>query len=130
MAKQEHEKPVVIEEVPKDSDVSRLALIEKKQRVEIARLHKRVEQLNKLSEIKIKVLNEHIHALKNEMFMRTTLQRQTAKVKQATVTYMRRGTEMLPAGFQPMESSRVSRKHRLPSLIGGPTTAGGDETEE
>ena len=130
MAKQEHEKPVVIEEVPKDSDMSRLALIEKKQRVEIARLHKRVEQLNKLSEIKIKVLNEHIHALKNEMFMRTTLQRQTAKVKQATVTYMRRGTEVLPAGFQPMESTRVSRKHRLPSLIGGPTTAGGDETEE
>lgn len=127
MAKQEQEKTVVVEEVSQDTDVSRLALIERKQRAEISRLHKRVEQLNKLSEMKIKVLNEHIHALKNEMFMRTTLQRQTAKVKQATVTYVRRGSDVLPAGLQPMENSKVPRRHRLPSLIGGPTSAG-DET--
>ena len=117
MAKQEQAKPVVVE-VPSDTDVSRMMVIERKQRAEIVRLHKRIEHLTKLSEMKIKVLNEQIYALKNEMFMRNTLHRQTAKVKQATVTYVKRGTDVLPAGFQPMES-KVTRKHQLPTLIVG-----------
>ena len=110
----------VVVEVPQDVDFARLQLIEKKQRVEIARLNKRIEQLTKLSEMKVKVLNEHIHSLKDEMFLRTTLQRQTTKMKQATVTYVRSGNDFIPLGFQPC-NEKMMRKHQLPSIIGPPS---------
>jgi len=118
MAKQAEQK-VVVNEIPQDTDVSNLMIIEKKQRAEIACLTKKIDQLSKLSEMKVKVLNEHIHSLKTEMFLRTTLQRQTAKVKQATVTYVKKGSDVVPLGFQPCVE-KIQRKHRLPSIIGTP----------
>ncbi|XP_066922039.1 uncharacterized protein C10orf67, mitochondrial-like [Clytia hemisphaerica] len=120
LAKQEENK-VVVEVPTEDTDLSRLQMLEKRQRAEIARLYKKLEALSAVSDMKIRVLNEHIHSLKDEMFLRQTLHRQTAKVKQATVTYVRRGSEIVPMGLQPM--AKLVRRHVLPSIISAPSTA-------
>ena len=52
--KADQERQVVVEVVPQDTDTARLVLIEKKQSAEIARLRKKLEQLSKLSDMKVK----------------------------------------------------------------------------
>lgn len=118
MKKRERENMVV--EPPQDTDMSRLKLIEKRQRAEIARLNKEIERANKLAAIKVKILNEHIHSLRDEMFLRTHLQRQTAKVKQATLTYVKRGTNYVPLGVNPTDDMKPIRKLQLPNIVRAP----------
>lgn len=117
---EKHEKEKAVVEPPQDTDMSRLQLIEKRQRAEIARLNKEIERTNKLSAMKVKILNEHIHSLKDEMFLRTTLQRQTAKMKHATLTYVKRGTNYIPLGVNPTGDDKIIRRLQLPNIVGAP----------
>ena len=77
----------------------------------------------------MKILNEHIHVLKDEMFLRTTLQRQSAKLRGAGVTYVRQGShDVGVAGVNPFDSNmNVERKYRLPTIIQPPKGGGGGE---
>ena len=117
----QHEESKISVEVPVDIDVSRLQNIEKKQRAEIARLQKELDRNVKMWELKVKILQENIHALKDEMFLRTTLQRQAAKMRQAALTYIRQGSNYLPLGVNPTsEVVKPQRRHQLPTIIQAP----------
>ena len=72
---------------PVDTDTSRLLEIEKKQRAEIARLLKELDRTQKTWQMKANILQNNIHALKDEMFLRSSLQRQSAKIQHAAIAY-------------------------------------------
>jgi len=108
---EQHEKNKVVVEVPVDTDLSRLQAIERKQRIEIARLQKQMEQSIKMYEMKVRILTEHIHTLKDEMFLRKTLRRQSAQVKHAALTYVKRGSILTPLGILPTEDSVISQQN-------------------
>ena len=115
MQREVNNKPV---EVIVDSDTERLQLIEKKQRAEIARLQRELDRTTKMWEMKVKVLQEQIHSLKDEMHLRTTLKRQAASMKHATLTYVKQGNDLVPCGFAPTPS--FNRSYQLPKIIQAP----------
>lgn len=115
--KHENEKKPV--DIPVETDVGRLQIIEKKQRAEIARLQRDLERTVRTWEMKTKILQEHIHALKDEMFLRTTLQRQVAKVRPAALTYVKKNNTIIPLGVNPTESTSP-RRLTLPTVIQAP----------
>nr|XP_032822385.1 plectin-like [Petromyzon marinus] len=57
------------------------------QRAQITRLMKQLERTNKMWEQKFAVLQQSLHAVKDEMFLRTSLQRQAAILHHAAVGY-------------------------------------------
>ncbi|XP_068727837.1 uncharacterized protein C10orf67, mitochondrial-like isoform X3 [Montipora capricornis] len=67
--------------------LKKLQKLEKKQKAEIERLKKELERVNRTWEIKVNVLKQTLHALKDESFLRTSLQRQAARLQQAAVMY-------------------------------------------
>lgn len=67
--------------------LKKLQKLEKKQKTEIERLKKELERVNRTWEIKVNVLKQTLHALKDESFLRTSLQRQAARLQQAAVMY-------------------------------------------
>ncbi|XP_046883077.1 uncharacterized protein C10orf67 homolog, mitochondrial [Hypomesus transpacificus] len=56
-------------------------------RSQTAKLQKELFRSNELWEVKFEVLNRSFHAVKDEMFLRQTLQRQAAQLQHASVTY-------------------------------------------
>ena len=124
--REQHEKEKVVTEPPVETDVAALQAIERKQRVEIARLQREIDQLKKMYDMKVRILTEHIHKLKDEMFLRTTLQRQAAKVKLAALAYIKKGATVSPLGILSADEQRnlsavqSPRKYQLPSIIQGP----------
>ena len=124
--REQHEKEKVVTEPPVETDVAALQAIERKQRVEIARLQREIDQLKKMYDMKVRILTEHIHKLKDEMFLRTTLQRQAAKVKLAALAYIKKGATVSPLGILSADEQRnlsavqSPRKYQLPRIIQGP----------
>lgn len=110
--------PVPVETV--DHDTEALLQVQAALKAEISRLEKELDRKGKLHDMKIKVLNEHIHVLKDEMFLRATLQRQSSKMKQAGLTYAKHGSQDIPLGVNPIDVKITERKHRLPSIIQAP----------
>ena len=90
------------------------------QQEEISRLQKELQRKTRLWEMKVKILQEHIHVLKDEMFLRTTLQRQSAKLGHASLTYAKQGLQEVPLGVNTMDVKTIERKHRLPTIIQAP----------
>jgi len=83
--------------------LKKLQKLEKKQKAEILRLQKELERVNKTWEMKVTILQQTLHALKDESFLRTTLQRQAARLQQAAVVYASDGPAVITSnrkGFQ------------------------------
>ena len=133
--REQHEKEKVVTEAPVETDVAALQAIERKQRAEIARLQREIEQLKKMYDMKVRILTEHIHKLKDEMFLRTTFQRQAAKVKLAALAYIKKGATVSPLGILPADEQRnltavqSPRKYQLPSIVQEPRGMEGMEVK-
>lgn len=133
--REQHKKEKVVTEPPVETDVAALQVIERKQRAEIARLQREIEQLKKMYDMKIRILTEHIHKLKDEMFLRTTFQRQAAKVKLAALAYIKKGATVSPLGILPADEQKnltavqSPRKYQLPSIVQEPRGMEGIEVK-
>jgi len=88
------EKPQ-LNESEKDELLRKLQKLEKKQKSEILRLQKELERVNKTWEMKVTILQQTLHALKDESFLRTTLQRQAARLQHAAVAYASDGPAVI-----------------------------------
>ncbi|XP_031561088.1 uncharacterized protein C10orf67, mitochondrial-like isoform X3 [Actinia tenebrosa] len=85
-----------VSESEKDGLIARLQKIERKQRTEISRLQKELDRANKMWEMKVTILQQTMHALRDESFLRTSLQRQAAKLQHAAVVYASSGPAVIP----------------------------------
>eukprot|EP00795_Rhopilema_esculentum_P013932 gene13932-4884_t len=108
-------------------DLARMKEIDKMQRQEILRLQKELEKSNKTWEVKVTILQQTMHALKDEMFLRTSLKRQSAKLQHAAITYASDGPAAASAALGPTKPPNASRKYQLPNIIQGPRS--GNECE-
>ncbi|XP_022792332.1 uncharacterized protein C10orf67, mitochondrial-like isoform X2 [Stylophora pistillata] len=88
------EKPQ-LDESEKDELLRKLQKLEKKQRAEIVRLQKELDRVNRTWEMKVTILQKTLHALKDESFLRTSLQRQAARLQQAAVVYASDGPAVI-----------------------------------
>ncbi|XP_065052791.1 uncharacterized protein C10orf67, mitochondrial-like [Rhopilema esculentum] len=112
-------------------DLARMKEIDKMQRQEILRLQKELEKSNKTWEVKVTILQQTMHALKDEMFLRTSLKRQSAKLQHAAITYASDGPAAASAALGPTKPPNASRKYQLPNIIQGPRSGlHGDESSE
>ncbi|XP_078378703.1 uncharacterized protein LOC144661746 isoform X4 [Oculina patagonica] len=93
-SQQTKEKPQ-LNESEKDELLRKLQKLEKKQKSEILRLQKELDRVNKTWEMKVTILQQTLHALKDESFLRTSLQRQAARLQQAAVVYASDGPAVI-----------------------------------
>jgi len=90
------EKPQ-LNESEKDELLRKLQKIEKKQQAEILKLQRELDRVNRTWEMKVTILQQTLHALKDESFLRTSLQRQAARLQQAAVVYASDGPAVFVA---------------------------------
>ncbi|XP_028395082.1 uncharacterized protein C10orf67, mitochondrial-like isoform X2 [Dendronephthya gigantea] len=86
----------VVPDTEKDGIIRKLQQIEIKLTAEIAGLRKELDRVNKTWEMKVTILKQSIHALKDEAFLRATLQKQAARLHHASVTYASDGPVIIP----------------------------------
>ncbi|KAJ8012042.1 hypothetical protein DPEC_G00064580 [Dallia pectoralis] len=67
--------------------LDKLTKVETKQKKEIEKLQKQLLRSNEIWEKKFEILKASFHAVKDEMFLRQTLQRQAALLQHASVSY-------------------------------------------
>ncbi|ESP01192.1 hypothetical protein LOTGIDRAFT_238311 [Lottia gigantea] len=81
-------------------------------KTEISRLKKEIERIHKTWEKKFAILQQSLHALKDESYLRQTLQRQAANLHQAAVSY----AVDSPAGIVPAKIPSANPKKPLPDI--------------
>ncbi|XP_048580319.1 uncharacterized protein C10orf67, mitochondrial isoform X2 [Nematostella vectensis] len=93
----------------KDEMLKKLKSLEKKQRAEILRLQRELDRVNKTWEMKVTILQQTMHALRDESFLRTSLQRQAARLQHAAVVYASNGPAVIPlqSGHRPSKTLRT-----------------------
>ncbi|XP_065829621.1 uncharacterized protein C10orf67, mitochondrial-like isoform X2 [Oscarella lobularis] len=69
------------------AELKRLQKSDQEQREKIAKLEAELERANKMWQVKYAVLQRTLHAVKDESYLRSNLQRQSARLHHATVTY-------------------------------------------
>ncbi|XP_074624166.1 uncharacterized protein LOC141882136 isoform X5 [Acropora palmata] len=109
------EKPQV-QEPESYATLRKLQNLEKKQKEEIDRLKKEHDRVNRAWEIKVNVLKRTLHALKNESFLRTCLQRQASRLQQAAVTYASDGPAIF-AGDRKVLPGRIFKTLETPGKM-------------
>eukprot|EP00112_Aurelia_sp_Birch-Aquarium-sp1_P017336 Seg4002.4 transcript_id=Seg4002.4/GoldUCD/mRNA.D3Y31 product="putative protein C10orf67 mitochondrial" protein_id=Seg4002.4/GoldUCD/D3Y31 len=98
--------------------LKKLRKVDKQQKQEIMRLLRELEKCNKNWEMRVTIQQQTMHALRDEMFLRTSLHRQAAKLQHAAITYASDGPAAVSAGVGPTKPPSASRKYQLGSLIG------------
>ncbi|XP_061179902.1 uncharacterized protein C10orf67, mitochondrial-like isoform X2 [Saccostrea echinata] len=93
-------------------DVEKYKRLEQKLRDEIARLKKEIERIHRTWEKKFAILQQSLHALKDESYIRQTLQRQAASLHHAAVSY----AVDTPAGILPQRQPSYPRKPVIPDI--------------
>ncbi|XP_067021008.1 uncharacterized protein C10orf67, mitochondrial-like isoform X4 [Acropora muricata] len=114
-SQQKEEKPQV-QEPESYATLRKLQNLEKKQKEEIDRLKKEHDRVNRAWEIKVNVLKRTLHALKNESFLRTCLQRQASRLQQAAVTYASDGPAIF-AGDRRVLPGRIFKTLETPGKM-------------
>ncbi|KAL3831869.1 hypothetical protein ACJMK2_023566 [Sinanodonta woodiana] len=94
-----------------DMDADKFRKVEERMKDEIQRLKREVERVNKTWEKKFAILQQSLHALKDESYLRQTLQRQSAALHHAAVSY----SVDTPAGIIPSSKSSPL-KRPLPEI--------------
>ncbi|CAH3147771.1 unnamed protein product [Pocillopora meandrina] len=115
------EKPQ-LNESEKDDLLRKLQKLEKKQKAEILRLQKELDRVNRTWEMKVTILQQTLHALKDESFLRTSLQRQAARLQHAAVVYASDGPAVIVTDRKDYAAGRPYRtlvqpdktKHTVP----------------
>ncbi|XP_063421559.1 uncharacterized protein C10orf67, mitochondrial-like isoform X6 [Mytilus trossulus] len=75
------------EKAEMDTDIDKYAKNEKRLKEEIDRLKREIERVHRTWEKKFAILQQSLHALKDESYIRQTLQRQAAALHHAAVSY-------------------------------------------
>ncbi|XP_058964485.1 uncharacterized protein C10orf67, mitochondrial isoform X3 [Pocillopora verrucosa] len=120
-SQQTKEKPQ-LNESEKDDLLRKLQKLEKKQKAEILRLQKELDRVNRTWEMKVTILQQTLHALKDESFLRTSLQRQAARLQHAAVVYASDGPAVIVTDRKDYAAGRPYRtlvqpdktKHTVP----------------
>ncbi|KAJ7365155.1 hypothetical protein OS493_007804 [Desmophyllum pertusum] len=107
------EKPE-LSESEKDELLRKLQKLEKKQKAEILRLQKELDRVNRTWEMKVTILQQTLHALKDESFLRTSLQRQAARLQQAAVVYASDGPAVIAVSDRKGFTERTFRTLERP----------------
>ncbi|XP_064402055.1 uncharacterized protein C10orf67, mitochondrial-like isoform X2 [Halichondria panicea] len=79
--------PTPIDTGDTGNQVERLLKIEQKQKLEIKRLNVELDRTNKTWEMKLAVMQRNFHALRDEFYVRHSLQRQATSLHHAAVGY-------------------------------------------
>ncbi|XP_053373303.1 uncharacterized protein C10orf67, mitochondrial-like isoform X6 [Mercenaria mercenaria] len=95
-----------------DSDVNRLRKAEQMLREEVARLKREIERIHRTWEKKFAILQQSLHALKDESYIRQQLQRQAANLHHAAVSY----AADTPMGIHPSSKHTSPTKRPLPDI--------------
>ncbi|KAH9520199.1 hypothetical protein Btru_060252 [Bulinus truncatus] len=85
---------------------------EDKLKAEIQRLHSELEKTHLMWEKKFAILQQSMHALKDESYLRQTLQRQAAQLHHAAVSY----SVDVPKGIMPTKEFSPTTKKPLPDI--------------
>ncbi|XP_056007710.1 uncharacterized protein C10orf67, mitochondrial-like isoform X7 [Ostrea edulis] len=93
-------------------DEEKYKKVEQKLRDEILRLKKEIERIHRTWEKKFAILQQSLHALKDESYIRQTLQRQAAALHHAAVSY----AADTPAGIVPQKPQSYPRKPVIPDI--------------
>ncbi|XP_036412751.1 uncharacterized protein C10orf67 homolog, mitochondrial [Colossoma macropomum] len=113
--------PVELDSNNKDltEELEKLRQAERSQKQHIDRLEKKIAMTNEAWEKKFEILRQSFHAIKDEMFLRQSLQRQAASLHQASVNYAMKAP-VSHQGQNPEEASFsrtcFSTKTPLPSI--------------
>ncbi|XP_072179120.1 uncharacterized protein [Diadema setosum] len=113
---QEQEEATKTKEAESGEEISKLGRLEKHLRSEIARLKKELARSTKLWEKKFTVLQRSMYALKDESYLRQTLQKQAATLHHATVMYAsdEPGSMTKSVAIQPQPTLPAPTKHKGP----------------
>ncbi|KAL5007412.1 hypothetical protein ScPMuIL_016218 [Solemya velum] len=98
-------------------DMEKMLKNEKIMKEEIARLKREIDRVQRMWEKKFAILQQSLHALKDESYLRQTMQRQAATLHQASVSYAV-DTPPLPdisKGVKPTERDYISYTVSAPS---------------
>eukprot|EP00057_Strongylocentrotus_purpuratus_P007242 XP_011661716.1 PREDICTED: calponin homology domain-containing protein DDB_G0272472 [Strongylocentrotus purpuratus] len=114
---QKNEQATFAKAAESGEEISKLNRLEKHLRGEIARLKKELAKSTKLWEKKFSVLQRSMYALKDESYLRQTLQKQAATLHHATVTYandapgsqVSRNAAIQPQAPQPTPNTKHSK---------------------
>eukprot|EP00105_Crassostrea_gigas_P026501 XP_011447485.1 PREDICTED: uncharacterized protein C10orf67, mitochondrial isoform X10 [Crassostrea gigas] len=93
-------------------DVEKYRKVEQKLKDEILRLKKEIERIHRTWEKKFAILQQSLHALKDESYIRQTLQRQAAALHHAAVSY----AVDTPVGIVPQKQQSYPRKPVIPDI--------------
>ncbi|KAK3589052.1 hypothetical protein CHS0354_008001 [Potamilus streckersoni] len=94
-----------------EMDADKFRKIEERMKEEIQRLKREIERVHKTWEKKFAILQQSLHALKDESYLRQTLQRQSAALHHAAVSY----SVDTPVGIIPSSKSSPM-KRPLPEI--------------
>ncbi|KAI0230794.1 hypothetical protein LSAT2_018849 [Lamellibrachia satsuma] len=97
-----------------EAELARLAKSEDVLREELARTKREVEKVHRTWEKKFAILQQSLHALKDESFLRHTLQRQSAQLHMASISFAYDVPMVEPNAK--MSSHSGSGKKRLPGI--------------
>lgn len=95
------ERAKLAEALQGDSDLNKLRRSEQMLREEVARLKREIERIHRTWEKKFAILQQSLHALKDESYIRQQLQRQAANLHHAAVSY----SADTPMGIHPKHPS-------------------------
>ncbi|XP_070566586.1 uncharacterized protein C10orf67, mitochondrial-like isoform X2 [Ptychodera flava] len=110
------EREEALKENKSDEDLARLKKLEKLLKQENVKLKRELDRTHKTWEKKFAILQQSLHAIKDESYLRQTLQKQAATLAHASVTYsadapvgiMPTNGQLMPSG--PPANSRSTRK--------------------
>ncbi|XP_077978479.1 uncharacterized protein LOC144433942 isoform X1 [Glandiceps talaboti] len=113
------EKEEALKDNKSDEDLARLRKLEKVLKQEVAKLKRELDRTNRTWEKKFAILQQSLHAIKDESYLRQTLQKQAATLAHASVTY----AADAPVGIMPTGNQAMTGPPPLPGKTprrGGP----------
>ncbi|OCT75595.1 uncharacterized protein C10orf67, mitochondrial isoform X2 [Xenopus laevis] len=102
--------PVKSSDVSRDTEMllaqlKKLATVKEEQEKDIERLRRELDRVNRTWEKKFEILKQSFHAIKDEMFLRQSLQRQSLSLQKVSVSYMtNESISEIPSGVGPKNS--------------------------
>ncbi|CAH1788787.1 unnamed protein product [Owenia fusiformis] len=94
------------------SEYEKMKKVEVQHKKTIEKLKKEIERIHKTWEKKFAILQQSLHALKDESFLRQTMQRQAAQLHQASISY----ASDTPLGILPNGRSPRKSQQPLPDI--------------
>ncbi|XP_033639731.1 uncharacterized protein C10orf67, mitochondrial-like isoform X1 [Asterias rubens] len=114
LALQKKERESALVASKSDTDLSKLKKIEIFLKLEVERLKKELARTTKMWEKKFAILQKSLYALKDESFVRQTLQKQAATLHHASVSYSADAPLGVMPSSQPTNTPR--KQHPLPGI--------------